>query len=95
MTTTQFLYMVFGGWIVLLLLLVWVLLLQGRAKPDGLWVPMLVIALPTTSAVFENTHSLWLTLAIGTMPLIGIWIGHLAARQRRPSNGDIRRWRSP
>lgn len=82
MTTTQFLFMVFGGWIVLLLLLVWVLLLQGKAKPNGLWVPMLVIGLVTTSAVFQNTHSLLLTLAIATMPFIGIWIGRLATRKR-------------
>ena len=81
MTTTQFLYLVFGGWVVLLLLLVWVLLLQRKAKPDGLWVAMLVIGLVTTGAVFENTHSLLPTLAVATMPLIGIWIGRLAARR--------------
>ena len=81
MTNAQFFALILGGWIVLLLLLVWVLVLQRKTRPTSLRAPMLVIGLITSLAMLSRTGSLWMTLVVAAMPLLGVWIGQAAMRQ--------------
>ena len=83
MTNAQFFALILGGWIVLLLLLVWVLVLQRKTRPTSLRAPMLIIGLITSLAMLSRTGSLWMTLIVVAMPLLGVWIGQVAMRRTR------------
>ncbi len=81
LTDVQFFSLIFGGWSVFLLLLVWVLLLQRKVKPGSLWPAMLLMGLATCPVTLARLGLSWMSLAVLAMPFIGIWINRLSVRQ--------------
>ena len=81
MTDIQFFSLIFGGWAVLLLLLMWVLVLQRKVKPGPLWPAMLTLGMTTIPVSFFQLGWSWMALAISAMPFVGLWINRIAASQ--------------
>lgn len=72
MSSAVFLWWIFGGWIVLLILIAVVQLKKPHQTSFG--PAMLILGLITGSGAMSVGHSVWWGLAFGAMALIGYFV---------------------
>ena len=72
MSPTVYLWLIFGGWILLLILTAVTQLKKPHKTSFG--PPMLILGLISGSATVSVTHSVWWGLAVGIMALIGYFV---------------------
>ena len=72
MSPTVYLWSVFGGWIILLIVTAVVQLKKPHKTSFG--PPMVVLGLIGGSCTVSVTHSVWWGLAVGAMALVGYFV---------------------
>ncbi len=83
MSPTVYLWLIFGGWILLLILTAVTQLKKPHNTSFG--PPMLILGLISGSATVSVTHSVWWGLAVGIMALIGYFVlQHVVRISLRP-----------
>jgi hypothetical protein len=84
MTDMQFFSLTFGGWVVILFVLLWTVVVRREARLGSLTPAMVILGMTTCIPMFTRFGMSWMSLA---MPFVGIAIGYLGARMN-PGSGD-------
>jgi len=83
MSPVVYLWLIFGGWIVLLILTAVIQLKKPHKTSFG--PPMLILGLLGGSTTVSVTHSVWWGLAVAVMALIGYFVlQHVVRISLRP-----------